>query len=74
MRGKRYSEEQIVAIIKEGASGMPLAELLRKHGIADVLPPINQAVNLRYFLTHICSNWYGVLYFSAECGKSVLYL
>lgn len=35
MRGKRYSEEQIVAIIKEGASGMPLAELLRKHGIAD---------------------------------------
>lgn len=35
MRGKRYSEEQIVAILKEGASGMPLAELLRKHGIAD---------------------------------------
>ncbi|MFA7157874.1 MAG: transposase [Kiritimatiellia bacterium] len=35
MRGKRYSEEQIVAILKEGDSGMPLAELLRKHGIAD---------------------------------------
>ncbi len=35
MRGKRYSEEQIVGILKEGASGMPLADLLRKHGIAD---------------------------------------
>ena len=35
MRGKRYSEEQIVGILNEGASGMPLADLLRKHGIAD---------------------------------------
>ena len=35
MRGQWYSEEQIVGILKEGASGMPLADLLRKHGIAD---------------------------------------
>lgn len=34
MRGKRYSEEQIIGILKEAEAGMPVAELLRKHGIA----------------------------------------
>jgi putative transposase len=40
MRKSRYSEEQIVAILKESEAGVPTAELCRKHGIsdADVLP------------------------------------
>jgi putative transposase len=32
---KRYTEEQIVAILKEGQAGMPVPELCRKHGISD---------------------------------------
>lgn len=34
MRKSRFSESQIVAILKEGESGVPVAELLRKHGIS----------------------------------------
>ena len=30
---KRYSEEQIIGVLKEAEAGMPLAELLRKYGI-----------------------------------------
>jgi putative transposase len=36
MRKSRFTESQIVAILKEGESGMPVAELLRKHGISKV--------------------------------------
>lgn len=34
MRGKRFSEERIIGVLKEAESGMPVPELLRKHGIA----------------------------------------
>jgi putative transposase len=34
MKGKRYTEEQIIGILKEAEAGMPLADLLRKHGIS----------------------------------------
>ena len=34
MRKSRFTESQIVAILKEGESGMPVAEVLRKHGIS----------------------------------------
>ncbi len=34
MRGKRFSEEQIINILKEADAGMPPAELCRKHGVS----------------------------------------
>ena len=35
MKSKRYSEEQIIAILKEHESGVPVLELCRKHGVSD---------------------------------------
>ena len=34
MRGKRFSEEQIITMLKEADAGMPPAELCRKHGVS----------------------------------------
>src|ERR1017187_1380299 len=35
MRKSRYTEEQIVGILKESEAGLPTAELCRKHGISE---------------------------------------
>jgi len=35
MRGKRYPQEQIIAILKEAEAGVPITDLCRKHGISD---------------------------------------
>lgn len=35
MKAKRYTEEQIVQVLKEGQAGMSVSELCRKHGISD---------------------------------------
>jgi len=35
MKKSRYSQEQIIAVLKEGQAGVPTAELCRKHGISD---------------------------------------
>lgn len=35
MKGKRYTEEQIIGILKEHEAGMSAQELIRKHGIAN---------------------------------------
>ena len=32
---KRYTEEQIIAVLKEGAAGVPVRELCRKYGMSD---------------------------------------
>jgi len=32
---KRFTEERIIAILKEAESGMKVAEVCRKHGISD---------------------------------------
>jgi putative transposase len=34
MRKARFTESQIVEILKEGEAGIPLAEVVRKHGIS----------------------------------------
>ena len=36
MTQKRYTEEQIIAVLKEAQSGVSIPELSRKHGISDV--------------------------------------
>ena len=36
MKKSRFTESQIVAILKEGEAGVPVAQLTRKHGISPV--------------------------------------
>ena len=35
MKGNRFSEEQIIGILKEADSGIPIPDLMRKHGICE---------------------------------------
>lgn len=35
MRGKRFTEEQIIGILKEHEAGVSPQELGRKHGVSD---------------------------------------
>ncbi len=35
MKKSRFSEEQIIAVLKEHQAGIPVAEICRKHGISD---------------------------------------
>ena len=35
MKKSRFTESQIVAVLKEGETGVPVAELCRKHGISN---------------------------------------
>ena len=34
LKKSRFTESQIVAVLKEGDAGLPVAELCRKHGIS----------------------------------------
>ncbi len=36
MKKSRFSEEQIIGILKEQQAGLPVAEICRRHGISDV--------------------------------------
>ena len=35
MKKSRYSESQIISILKEAENGVPVANLCRKHGMSD---------------------------------------
>ena len=35
MKRKRFSEEQIITILKQAEGGLPLPELIRQHGICE---------------------------------------
>lgn len=35
MRKSRFTESQIFAVLKQGESGMPVAEICREHGISN---------------------------------------
>ncbi len=39
MRKSRFSEEQIIAILREQEAGRPMAEVCRKHGISQYTVP-----------------------------------
>ena len=34
MRKSRFTESRVVAILREGEAGVPIAEIVRKHGIS----------------------------------------
>jgi putative transposase len=36
MRGKRFTEEQIIAVLKEAEAGAKTTALCRRHGISDL--------------------------------------
>jgi len=35
MKKSRFTEEQIIAVLKEHQAGIPVAEVCRKHGVSE---------------------------------------
>ena len=35
MKGKRYTEEQIIRILREAEAGKPVAQVCREHGVSE---------------------------------------
>ena len=56
MKRSRFSEEQIIGILKEHEAGVPVADLCRKHGVSDAsiwqpyAPDLNPLENVWQFL------------------------
>ena len=51
MKKKRYSEEQIIGIIKENEAGISVEDLARKHDVAD------QALDIQMLKDINSKNW-----------------
>ncbi len=39
MKASRFTEEQIIGILKQGDAGQPVAQLCRKHGVSEATFP-----------------------------------
>jgi len=46
MKRKRFTEEQIIAALKEVEAGLAVQEVTRKHGISGVLPASVREIEL----------------------------
>ena len=49
MKRSRFSEEQIIGILKEHEAGVSVADLCRKHGVSDASYNFRQTVFGRSF-------------------------
>ena len=69
MKTSRYTEAQILAILRQAEGGMPVSELCREHGM--VIPPFLRGCVRR---THaaIFSFWAGVMPPMPMFGRSLL--
>lgn len=47
MKRSRFSEEQIIAILKQQESGVATADVCREHGISSECGPVERAVSQR---------------------------
>jgi len=55
MKTTRYSDSQIMAILKQNEAGVPVPDLCREHGI--VIPPLLMSVKSRGAISY--SNFLG---------------
>jgi hypothetical protein len=60
MRGTRHSEEQIIAILKQGEAGLTTAELCRQHGITgqNLLPLEGEVRRDGEWTVHRLTAWF----------------
>jgi putative transposase len=69
---KRFSDEQIISILREAEAGVPARELCRKHAISDAtfyiygLPPFWQVLNL---VLGCCLHLSGIRKICAQMGN-----
>jgi hypothetical protein len=47
MKKSNFTEAQIIAILKEGEAGVPVAQILRKHGISQGTEPPRETRRLQ---------------------------
>ena len=55
MKRHRYTDEQIIGILREAEAGVPLADLVRQHA-ANVIAGSTHRTKLPHFLPHPTNN------------------